>query len=281
MKDGILLLDKEEGMTSRKVDNLIARKFLNKKVGHLGTLDPFATGLLLVAVGKATKFLPYLDSSFKTYIAKLVLGKKTDTGDLTGNFIEEKEIPSLDKTLIEPVFAGFLGISHQLPPMTSAIKIDGVPLYKLAHKGKSKEREKRQIEIKELSCLEFGENYIVFKAQVSSGTYIRTLGEDIAEKLGTVGYLESLRRVEIGSISVARAKKLDELAESDFLSPSPFVNLERIPLSEKQILDVKNGKKILLPEAKNDEVVLMDKEEAIAVYTREEGFAYASKRGLF
>ena len=281
MKDGILLLDKEEGMTSRKVDNLIAKKFLNKKVGHLGTLDPFATGLLLVAVGKATKFLPYLDSSFKTYIAKLVLGKKTDTGDLTGNFIEEKEIQSLDKALIERVFAGFLGMSYQLPPMTSAIKIDGVPLYKLAHKGKIKEREKRQIEIKELSCLEFGENYIVFKAQVSSGTYIRTLGEDIAEKLGSVGYLESLRRVEIGSIPVSRAKKLDELAEGDFLSPSPFVNLEKIPLSDKQIADVKNGRKILLPQAIGDEVALMDKEEAIAVYTREEGSLYASKRGLF
>ncbi len=281
MKDGILLLDKEEGMTSRKVDNLIAKKFLNKKVGHLGTLDPFATGLLLVAVGKATKFLPYLDSSYKTYVAKLVLGKKTDTGDLTGNFIETAEIPSLDKTSIEEVFAGFLGLSYQLPPMTSAIKIDGVPLYKLAHKGKTKEREKRQIEIKELSCLELGKDSIVFKAKVSSGTYIRTLGEDIAEKLGSVGYLESLRRVEVGSISVSRAKRLDELTEDDFLSPSPFVNLERIPLDEKQILDAKNGKKILLPQAISDEIVLMDKEEAVAVYSREKGSLYASKRGLF
>lgn len=281
MKDGILLLDKEEGMTSRKVDNLIAKKFLNKKVGHLGTLDPFATGLLLVAVGKATKFLPYMDSSYKTYVAKLVLGKKTDTGDLTGNFIETNEVPSLDETLIEEAFAGFLGVSYQLPPMTSAIKIDGVPLYKLAHKGKTKEREKRQIEIKELSCLELGEGYLIFKAKVSSGTYIRTLGEDIAEKLGTVGYLESLRRIEIGSIPVSKAKKLDELSEDDFLSPSPFVNLERVQLSEKQIVDVKNGKKILLPQAENDEVVLMDGADAIAVYAREEGSLYVSKRGLF
>ncbi len=275
------MLDKEEGMTSRKADNLIAKKFSNKKVGHLGTLDPFATGLLLIAVGKATKFLPYLDSSYKSYVAKLILGEKTDTGDLTGDIIEKKEIPNIDKALIEETFAGFLGVSYQLPPMTSAIKIDGLPLYKLAHKGESRERERRRIEIKELSCLEMNEGYLVFRATVSSGTYIRTLGEDIAEKLGTVGYLKSLRRVGIGSIDVAKAKKLDELTEGDFLSPSPFVNLERISLDGKQILDVKNGKKMFLPQAIGDEIVLMDKEEAVAVYAREQGRLFASKRGLF
>ena len=281
MNEGILLLDKEEGMTSRKVDNLIARKFLCKKVGHLGTLDPFATGLLLVAVGKGTKFLPYLDSSYKTYLATLILGKKSDTGDLTGNFVEEKTVPLLDEKAIERVFAGFLGFSYQLPPMTSAIKIDGVPLYKLAHKGESKERERRQIEVKELSCLSFEGNSLVFKATVSSGTYIRTLGEDIAERLGTVGYLESLRRTKIGSIDVAKAKKLDELAEADFLSPSPFVNLERIMLQKSQVQDVKNGKKIVLPEAKSDEVALLEGEEVIAVYARERENCFVSKRGLF
>ncbi len=282
MKDGILLLDKEAGMTSRKVDNLIAKKFQNKKVGHLGTLDPFATGLLLVAVGKGTKFLPYMDSSYKTYLAKLVLGKKTSTGDLTGEFIDAKDVPNLNKTVIEEVFAGFLGFSYQLPPMTSAIKIDGVPLYKLAHKGQSKERKKRLIEVKELSCLEMGDDYLVFKAKVSSGTYIRTLGEDIAEKLGSLGYLESLRRVEIGSIKVDMAKPLDELSETDFVSPSAFISLERIPLEKWQIQDVKNGKKISLSQAKGDEVALvMNNGEALAVYERESGVIFSCKRGLF
>ena len=275
------MLDKEEGMTSRKVDNLIAKKLQTKKVGHLGTLDPFATGLLLLAVGKATKFLSYLDSSYKTYIAKLVLGKKTDTGDLTGNQIEAKNVPSLDESYVKGVFAGFLGVSYQLPPMTSAIKIGGVPLYKLAHKGQSKDREKRRIEIRELSLLELHEDFLVFEAKVSSGTYIRTLGEDIAEKLGTVGYLESLRRTEIGSIPVSKAKKLDELSEIDLLPPSPFVSLERVFITPAQAIDVKNGKKIILPQAKREEVALFEGEEAIAIYAREEGTTFISKRGLF
>ena len=281
MKEGILLVDKEEGMTSRKVDNLLAKRFLCKKVGHLGTLDPFATGLLLVAMGKATKFLPYLDSSYKTYVASLTLGKKTDTGDLTGACIAEKEIPSLDKNDIEGVFAGFLGFSYQLPPMTSAIKIDGVPLYKLAHKGESKEREKRRIEIKKLTCLSFDGEVLTFEAKVSSGTYIRVLGEDIAERLGTVGYLRSLRRTAIGEIGVSSAKKLDELNEGDFLSPSPFLNLERVQITGQRVEDAKNGKSLVLPEAQSDEVALFQGEEAIAVYTREQGDTFLSKRGLF
>ena len=275
------MVDKEEGMTSRKVDNLLAKRFLCRKVGHLGTLDPFATGLLLVAMGKATKFLPYLDSSYKTYVASLALGKKTDTGDLTGACIEEKEIPSLGKNDIEGVFAGFLGFSYQLPPMTSAIKIDGVPLYKLAHKGESKEREKRRIEVKELSCLSFDGEVLTFEAKVSSGTYIRVLGEDIAERLGTVGYLKCLRRTAIGEIGVSSAKKLGELSEDDFLSPSPFLNLERMQIEGQRVEDAKNGKNLALPEAQGDEVALFQGEEAIAVYAREQGDIFLSKRGLF
>ncbi len=281
MKEGILLVDKEEGMTSRKVDNLLAKRFLCRKVGHLGTLDPFATGLLLVAMGKATKFLPYLDSSYKTYVASLALGKKTDTGDLTGNCVEEKEIPSLSENDIEAVFAGFLGFSYQLPPMTSAIKIDGVPLYKLAHKGQSKEREKRQIEVKELTCLSFDGKVVTFEAKVSSGTYVRVLGEDIAERLGTVGYLTSLRRTAIGEIGVSSAKKVGELNEDDFLSPSPFLNLERVQIAGRRVEDAKNGKSLALPEAKGDQVALFQGEEAIAVYEREQGETFHSKRGLF
>lgn len=281
MKDGILLLDKEAGMTSRKVDNLIAKRFLSKKVGHLGTLDPFATGLLIVAVGKATKFLPYIDSSFKTYEAKLILGKKTDTGDLSGTIIEEKDVPQIDEKQIERVFASFLGVSYQLPPMTSAIKIDGTPLYKLAHKGETKDREKRRIEIKELVCLGFDEDYLRFKATVSSGTYVRTLGEDIAERFGTVGYLESLRRTYIGETSVAEAKRLDELSESDFLPPSSFVSLPKIVVDEEKVPDIKNGKPIVLPDLAYDQVALMRGGEAIAIYERDIGMTFKSKRGLF
>lgn len=275
------MLDKEEGVTSRRVDNLVARRFLSKKVGHLGTLDPFATGLLVVAVGKGTKFLPYLDSSYKTYLAKLILGEKKDTGDLTGRTIERRGIPSFGEKEIDKSLSSFLGFSKQLPPMTSAIKIDGVPLYKLAHKGESKERKERPIEVKELLCLGRGENWIEFQATVSSGTYIRVLGEDIAVKLGTVGYLESLRRTKIGPLDVKEAKKLGELTEEDFLSPSPFVNLERVEIDGKEALEARNGKKICLTRAKGDEVALVHEGEVLAVYARESGPMFVSKRGLF
>ena len=129
MNDGIILLNKDKGMTSRNVDNAIGHLFHTKRVGHLGTLDPFATGLLVIGVNKGTKFLTYLDDSKKTYIAKLHLGKKTSTGDIDGEIFEEKDVPNFSQEEIEEVFASFLGEGEQIPPMTSAIKIDGVPLY--------------------------------------------------------------------------------------------------------------------------------------------------------
>ena len=281
MVSGIVLLDKEEGMTSRKVDNLIGKMFLSKKVGHLGTLDPFATGLLLLAVGKATKFLPYLDSSFKTYVASLSLGVKTDTGDKDGKPVSSKSVPVLKKEKIDSALASFLGKSSQIPPMSSAIKIDGVPLYRLAHEGKERERAPREIEIRGIRCLSFDGSCLEFEAEVSSGTYVRTLGEDIAEKLGTVGHLTSLRRVKVGEIPVEKAKRLSELEERDFLPPSLFLSVERVPLGKGLIPEVKNGKKILLEGTHEEEVALMDGEEALAIYQKGEDGLYHCKRGLF
>ena len=281
MNDGILLIDKEAGMTSRKVDNLIGRKLGQKKVGHLGTLDPFATGLLIVSLGKASKFLPYIDSSFKTYEATLKLGSKTDTGDLTGALLSSKPVRKLSESEINDALSSFLGVSYQLPPMTSAIKKDGVALYKLAHKGESAEREKRRIEIKEIGLIELGEDTFSFRVTSSSGTYIRTLGEDIAERLGTVGHLEALRRIKIGDADVLNAKRIEQVSEDDLLSPSSFLTLEKIEIDEKEAEDARNGKKMRIEKTSGDEVALMKEGEAIAVYVRLEGDVFVSKRGLF
>lgn len=281
MNDGILLIDKEAGMTSRKVDNLIGRKLGQKKVGHLGTLDPFATGLLIVSLGKASKFLPYIDSSFKTYEATLKLGSKTDTGDLTGALLSSKPVKKLSESEINDALSSFLGVSYQLPPMTSAIKKDGVALYKLAHKGESAEREKRRIEIKEIGLIELGEDTFSFRVTSSSGTYIRTLGEDIAERLGTVGHLEALRRIKIGDADVLNAKRIEQVSEDDLLSPSSFLTLEKIEIDEKEAEDARNGKKMRIEKTSGDEVALMKEGEAIAVYVRLEGDVFVSKRGLF
>lgn len=274
------MVDKEAGMTSRKVDNLLQKRFLTKKVGHLGTLDPFATGLLIVAVGKATKCLPFLDSSSKTYEAELLLGSKTSTGDLEGEEILRKDPRIHEKQEIEETLSSFLGESTQIPPMSSAIKVDGVALYKLAHKGQEIERKPRKIVISSIRLLSQEGPRIRFEAEVSSGTYLRTLGEDIAERLGEVGHLVSLRRTKIGSVDVRKAKRIAEVSEGDLLSPLPFITLPKIEATEKQSEAVKNGKAMIL-DSHESEVCLFFQEEALAVYAKGEDGLYRSKRGLF
>ncbi|MBO5528254.1 MAG: tRNA pseudouridine(55) synthase TruB [Bacilli bacterium] len=279
MDDGLLLIDKEEGVTSRYVDNAIQRLFHTRKVGHLGTLDPFATGLLIVAVNKATKYLQFLPDEEKTYQARLILGKKTATGDKTGEVIDECDVPNLDQTRIQDVLSSFLGESTQIPPMTSAIKIDGVALYKLAHKGKEIERQPRLVSIHEISLLHYEGNIIDFRAKVSKGTYIRTLGEDIASALGTVGYLESLRRLEVGNITLEGAKKLSEVDSSCFKEPSSFVVYPRIHLPFSLGVKARNGVKLTL-DSDAEKVLLEDEQGVIAIYEKEGQGQYHCLRGL-
>lgn len=282
MENGILLIDKPTGLTSRNVDNAIGRMFHTHRVGHLGTLDPFASGLLVVALNQGTKFLPFLPSSPKTYLASLRLGEKTSTGDTDGEIVERSIVPSLDDTTIEKTLSSFLGESYQTPPMTSAIKINGVALYKYAHKGEEKKREKRLIHVSKIEAVSFDGTNLVFVVSVSSGTYIRVLGEDIALKLGTVGHLTSLRRLSIGNISVNDAKDFISIKEKDVEDPTPFIcdmpHFEIAPSLEKAI---KDGKKITLPSDFGPRVLLTIQKKAVAVYQKENGFLYRSERGLF
>ncbi len=280
MLNGIILLDKEDGLTSRKIDNKIQHLFNTKKVGHLGTLDPFATGLLVIGVNKGTKCLTYIDDSYKTYVATLQLGKKTSTGDLTGEIIEEKEPETLDLKTLESVLASFLGKSEQIPPMTSAIKVNGQALYKIAHKGGEIERKPRPIEIYSIKSLEYKDNCITFEAEVSRGTYIRVLGEDIAEKLGMVGYLTSLRRVKVGTISIIDSKKLDDLSENDLKNPIDLITVPHYELSEIEYQLALNGHKLSL-KSKEDKLLLVHKNECVAVYSKIEDGHYRAERGLF
>ena len=279
MNGGLLFIDKEAGMTSRAVDNAVQRLFHTKKVGHLGTLDPFATGLLIVAVNEATKYLPFLPDEEKTYQARLVLGKATSTGDLTGEAIEEKpvEMPSICQ--IEDVLRSFLGESTQIQPMTSAIKKDGVSLYKLAHKGIEVEREPRKILVHEIHLLEVNGNEILFEATVSKGTYVRTLGEDIAKRLGTLGHLGSLRRVKVGSIDVSNAIRLNHVEHAEFFLPSDYVPYPRIMLEEGQAKKARNGMRLSFS-SESPRILLLDEKGPIAVYEQESGETYRCLRGL-
>ena len=281
MIDGILILDKDEGVTSRHVDNQVGHLFGTRHVGHLGTLDPFATGLLVVAVGKGNKFLPYLSDGRKTYIASLKLGTSTSTGDPSGEVLETKPIPRLTDRDIADLLKTFLGKSMQVPPMTSAIKVNGEALYKKAHRGEEIERKPRVIEVFEISMLLRLGSRIDFLVTVSSGTYIRVLAEDIAKKLGTVGHLTALRRIKVGDIDISKAKKLSHLSTSDLLEPTPYVDLPHFEVNDYGHTRALNGMKLTFPSTE-EKILVTYQGKAVAVYAyKEEDQQYHCFRGLF
>ena len=286
MKDGFLLIDKESDYTSRDVCNIIAKIFDAKKVGHAGTLDPFATGLLIVALNNATKTLSYIEGQYKTYEATLFLGKKTNTGDLTGEIVETKEIPSISETDIKDVFISLIGELEQTVPITSAVHVNGRKLYQYAHLNQEVELPKRVIDIEQLELLEFKNDTIRFKAKVSKGTYIRTLGETIAERLHTVGHLIALRRTEIVDLNVKAAKTIKELKETDLIDISTviakFLPLKKLP-NEVELKKARHGGKLslkLFNEKLDTFCVIDDKNTAIAIYKYSEIGYYECIRGI-
>ena len=280
MKTGSLLIDKRIGVTSRQEVNFISKKFAIKKAGHIGTLDPFADGLLIVLLGSSTKISPFLEVMDKEYIATLKLGKKTDSGDHTGNIIEEKDIPLLNKEKINEELKSFLGKQSQVPPMYSALKVNGKELYKYAREGIKIERKRREIEIYSIDLISFNDDEIIFKAHVSKGTYIRTLGEDIAEKLGTVGHLVKLTRSRIGPYSLENAKKSENVTEEDLIPISKMLSyMESITLDEKDAKKALNGMTLKL-NAKADLILIKDISDVIAIYKKQSNGVYSCLRGL-
>ena len=280
MADGILFIDKEAGMTSRKLDNQIGKLFHTHKVGHLGTLDPFATGLLIVGVNSGNKALRFALDEEKEYVATLNLGVATSTGDYTGQQTEHEEIPLLPKNQVSSVVKGLVGKMKQIPPMTSAIKVGGVALYRLAHEGKEIQREAREIEVKEAKLLSYGGDELTFQVLVSKGTYIRTLGEDLAKRLGTVGHLTALRRTAIGPFRVENAVKLEDIGEESLQNPLVLLDhMEQHECQGKELFKVANGASLDLP-CVSPIVLLTHENQALAVYERKQGDHYICLRGL-
>lgn len=212
--DGILIIKKEKGYTSHDVVAKV-RKIAKTKVGHTGTLDPMATGVLPILLGEGTKISKYLIEHDKVYEAVIQLGKKTDTADAEGKVIEEKtiNINLLNKKNIENVFESLRGKQIQTPPIYSAIKVKGKKLYEYARKNETVKIPDREIEIYEMQLIEcdIEEKTIDFKVHCSKGTYIRSLCETIAEKLGTVGYMKELNRTKVGNFSIEQAVTVEEL----------------------------------------------------------------------
>ena len=238
--DGIIIINKEKGCTSHDIVYK-AKKIFNKKVGHTGTLDPNATGVFTLLVGKGTEISKYLINHDKTYEAILQLGEKKDTADSEGQTIEEKKITPemLEEQNVKNVLKSFEGKQEQVPPMYSAIKVNGKKLYEYARKGEKIEIKPRKIEIYKIDLIKIDiENKTIeFKVECSKGTYIRTLCENIAEKLETVGYMKELKRTKVGEFEIEDAIKIQEL-ENEEIKQSNFITLEKyFDKNEKIVLE--------------------------------------------
>ena len=270
MLDGVLLIDKERGWTSRDVCNKLQHILKSKSIGHLGTLDPFAEGLLAVTVNKANKIMQFTEDFQKTYVADLLLGVETNTGDLTGDIISKKEVKEYTKEEVIHALNKFLGKINQVPPMTSAVHYQGRKLYEIAHEGEVVNREPREVEIHDIKLISYEDNHIVFETTVSKGTYIRVLGEDIAKELGTVGHLEKLVRTKVGFLELKDAIKLSEVSIDSPLIPISKIltHYKKVFVNEETVKKVKDG--MTLPFDESDEyILLVDKEDtALAIYKK-------------
>ena len=244
--NGIVIIDKPEGWTSQDVVSKLRGVFQTRRIGHGGTLDPMATGVLPVFVGRATRGVEFFEHAEKTYEAVLRLGITTDTEDISGTVLEEKEVTVTESAFLASL-DGFRGEIQQIPPMYSAIKINGQKLCDLARKGREVERKPRTITIHKLECLEFTGNTVRLLVHCSKGTYIRTLCKDIGVALGCGGCMESLRRVSAGEYTIENSVPLAQVVASEapeqFLLSvdSMFRNYPAITLTEKQEKRCRNG----------------------------------------
>lgn len=246
--DGILIINKSKGLTSHDVDKILKKELNIKKIGHSGTLDPNATGILPILLGKATKIEKYLTTDDKTYIAQMKLGEERDTLDSEGKVVNQQDVETYPLKKIEEILSSFVGKQEQIPPIYSAIKVNGKKAYEYARNGQVVELEPRQIEIYDMKFLDYKDNIIKFQVKCSKGTYIRTLCKDIAKKLGTIAYMKELERTKVGqftidnSVTIENIKNKKENIDNKIISIEEiFKQNEKIYLSEKKIQLFLNG----------------------------------------
>lgn len=278
--NGLILLNKEANMTSHDLVNKVRKQLVTKKVGHTGTLDPNATGLMIIAFGKATKLVNYLQKDSKEYVLEMQLGVLTDTLDIWGKLLKEEEFTKPSRKDFNSILEGFVGKQQQQPPMYSAIKIKGRKLYELARENIIVDIPKREIEIYEVELLEYN-NTIKIRVICSSGTYIRTLCLDIAKKCGTIGTMTSLVRTKVGDFNLVDANTIAQLQNNDFQVIKPEVALSNYHVVEyTNLSDVLNGRTITL-DTNEDLVLIKVNGDIMAFYERVNNNTFKSKRGLW
>lgn len=259
--DGILLIDKPDGLTSAGVVREVKRRLGGVKVGHLGTLDPFATGLLPLALGEGSKIVPFLNQEGKAYTGTIVLGRATDTLDATGETTTTAGVAPFDDVQLAAVAADFLGEIEQIPPMFSALKRAGTPLYELARKGVSLDLEPRTVRVEALWLASAGPQTLAISVSCSKGTYVRSLARDIARALGTVGHLASLRRTGFGSFEVTAAVPLESIGSGGLPLLSPrdaLAGMSELSVDDRLVNEVRRGQQaglVSLPAARDPQEV--------------------------
>lgn len=265
--DKLLVVNKEKNLTSRDIVNNLTKIFNTKKIGHTGTLDPIATGVLVCLFGKYTKLVDLLTSLDKEYIAEIKLGIKTDTGDITGSIIENKSF-NITKDNIIKVFEKFPSKYKQIVPKYSAVKINGKKLYEYARNNIEIELPKREVSIFSLELIDYEKDIIKFKTHVSKGTYIRSLIEDICEKLGTIGTMNNLIRTKQGGFDIKDSFTLEDIKNGNFKFQNihEFLKYPSIEINDELIKIIKNGGRIKNIYNVQDKVIFTYQGEDIAIY---------------
>ena len=289
--DGVAVIDKPPGMTSHDVVNYLRRALGTKAIGHAGTLDPDATGVLILAVGRATRLLRFIQSQKKTYLGKIHFGAQTSSLDSSGELLEAFDMTEVSKSDISSAMSHFLGRIEQLPPMVSSVKVNGVRLHKLARQGLEVERKPREVEIYDFSLtdIEYGQDQGIYfqnttgldpypagptvsvKVTCSSGTYIRSLADDLGKLLKGGAFLSDLRRISSGNFDISESRQLEEVSADKLLAPLRLVDfLPKVTVPADLLLDVTNGKVFYSHELSHQGsgpwVLLKEDGELLAVY---------------
>lgn len=265
--NGIILINKEKDYTSRDIVNIIGKELHTKKVGHTGTLDPLATGVLVICVGESTKISELLTSTYKEYIAEITLGIKTDTLDITGNILEERK-NSITKKQLEKVLNNMIKTYMQEVPIYSAVKVNGKKLYEYARNNEDVVLPKKEVTIKELELLEFNKNTFKIRCSVSKGTYIRSLINDICNELNIIGVMSNLIRTKQGKFDIKNTNTLEDIKNNNYkLIPiEDVLNLPKVDVDEYLEGRIKNGS-ILENRYDSDIIMFINKKNKIlAIY---------------
>ena len=270
--DGIILVNKPKGITSRDVVNEIVKKFHTRRVGHTGTLDPIATGLMIICINKGCKLVPLLTNHDKTYIATVKLGIKTDTYDVTGKVIEENNNYNLSKEDLIRTLNSFIGNYNQEVPIYSSIKVNGKKLYEYARSNIPVELPKHLVNIYSIELLDYNGDTFSFKVSVSKGTYIRSLINDIGNKLSIPMAMQDLNRITVGDFNIDKSKSLEDINESDIIPIKDIFNMKKVIVDDEVLLKkITNGNK--LDDIYNEDYIMfINNNKCIAIYKKEDNY---------